>query len=198
MKNKFKSFFNNDNKKYVLGLKIRQCIQQIIYKQKFQQFGSNSVIYAPDRILGGKHILIGKNVSILHHARIEALTEYNGKTYRPTIYIGDNVSIGQDVHMTCANKIEIEEGTTITGRVMITDIKHVTSDTSKSTLKQDIITCPTHIGKNCLLGINVCIMPGVTLGDGCVVGANAVVTKSVPAGKIIAGVPAKIIGENKL
>ena len=40
---------------------------------------------------------------------------------------------------------------------------------------------------------NVCIMPGVTIGDGAVIGANAVVTKDIPAYSVAVGVPAKVL-----
>jgi len=54
----------------------------------------------------------------------------------------------------------------------------------------------TRIGRNCFVGGRALILPGVEIGDGCVIGAGSVVTKSVPAGCIVAGNPAKIIREN--
>jgi len=51
----------------------------------------------------------------------------------------------------------------------------------------------TYIGKRCFIGVNAIVMPGVVIGDEVVVGAGAVVTKSVPANSIVAGNPARII-----
>lgn len=56
---------------------------------------------------------------------------------------------------------------------------------------------PVSIGGDCWLGANSVILPGVTLGRGCVVGANAVVTKSFPDYSILAGVPAAVIGSRR-
>lgn len=53
---------------------------------------------------------------------------------------------------------------------------------------------PIRIGKRCWIGANAVILPGVELGDDVIVGAGAVVTKSCPAGVIVAGVPARQIG----
>ena len=52
---------------------------------------------------------------------------------------------------------------------------------------------PVHIGKNCWLGGSVIILPGVTIGDGCVIGAGAVITKDIPKNSIAVGNPAKVI-----
>lgn len=52
---------------------------------------------------------------------------------------------------------------------------------------------PITIGDNCWFGANVSIMPGVTIGSGCVIAAGAVITKDMPDNSLIAGVPAKVI-----
>lgn len=51
----------------------------------------------------------------------------------------------------------------------------------------------TRIGKNCFIGGKSLILPGVTIGDSCIVAAGSVVTKSVPANSIVAGNPARVI-----
>jgi len=50
-----------------------------------------------------------------------------------------------------------------------------------------------HIGARCFIGYRACILPGVTLGEGCVVGAHAVVTRSFGPGCVLAGVPARLV-----
>lgn len=51
----------------------------------------------------------------------------------------------------------------------------------------------TRIGADCFIGGRALILPGVEIGDGCVVGAGSVVTRSAPAGSVLAGNPARII-----
>jgi len=52
----------------------------------------------------------------------------------------------------------------------------------------------TRLGAYSFVGVNAVVMPGVTIGEGTVIGAGAVVTKDVPAWEIWAGVPARKIG----
>lgn len=60
----------------------------------------------------------------------------------------------------------------------------------------DCFLMDTYVGNNCFLAVNCTILPGVHIGDECVVGAGAVVTKDVPPHSIVAGNPAKIIRSN--
>ena len=52
---------------------------------------------------------------------------------------------------------------------------------------------PIYIGDNTFIGINTIILPGVRIGNNCVIGAGSVVTKDVPSNTVYAGVPAKMI-----
>ena len=52
---------------------------------------------------------------------------------------------------------------------------------------------PIHIGKHCWLGAGVIVMPGITIGDGAVIGAGSVVTKDIPANVIAIGSPCRVV-----
>lgn len=54
---------------------------------------------------------------------------------------------------------------------------------------------PVHIGKNCWIGANATIMPGVTIGDNTVIGAGSVVTRDIPANVVAVGVPCRVMRE---
>ncbi len=85
--------------------------------------------------------------------------------------------------------LEIGEGTIWAFKVNIVTSNHDFNNLDNCVEKS------IKIGKNCWIGANATILPGIELGDNVVVGANAVVTKSFPSNKIIGGCPAKIIGE---
>ena len=55
------------------------------------------------------------------------------------------------------------------------------------------VHCHTRIGRNCFIGGRALILPGVEIGDSCIVGAGSVVTKSVPANCVVGGNPARIL-----
>jgi acetyltransferase-like isoleucine patch superfamily enzyme len=103
---------------------------------------------------------------------------------------------------TCIGDVSIGSNTLIAPRVFISSGTHAIA--SKELIRvQDAkyllengsnSSRPIVIGNDCWLGVNVVILPGVSLGDGCVVGASSVVTKSFPEYCIIAGIPAEIIG----
>lgn len=146
---------------------------------------------------GSKNIHIGSHTSIGKHSILGCWVKYKGKTYTPTIKIGDNSSIGEYCHITASQEITIGNGV-LTGRFCyVSDNNHGTNDLDvlhQRPSERDLyIKGPVHIGNNVWIGDRACILSGVTIGDGAVIAANAVVTKDVPSYSIVGGVPAKII-----
>lgn len=172
---------------------LRKIFLMPILKKGYGHIGTGSCIEKALAIRGKEHLYIGDNTFIRPGARIECVTEFAGKQYTPRLSIGSGVNIEQNLHMTCAESIEICDNVTILSNVLVTDINHSYKEINVSPLDQELETRKVRIDSYCLIGAGARIMPGVTLGKNVIVGANAVVTKSVPDYSIVAGVPAKII-----
>ena len=181
--------FDMEWKEIIISIK-RRCWK---INRGYKNFGYRSVINNPLMIYGKKNISIGNHVMIRDGARIEAVEKWGEVKYNPSITIGDYTKIEQNLHMTCASSVKIGEECVVLANVMITDINHCDDNIEQSVMKQRIDTKATIIGDRCFIGKNACIMPGVKLGQGVVVGANAVVTHNVPDYCVVAGVPARII-----
>lgn len=137
---------------------------------------------------------VGRKVSIGNHARLLFVPEYGGEKCSPSLMIGNNVSIGNRFSALCADKVIIEDNNLIASDVLITSENHGTDlEASVSYADNPLNTAPVIIGKGCWIGEKVSIMPGVELGERCIVACNSVVTKSFPSGSMIAGAPAKLI-----
>lgn len=177
----------------VLYFYIKTILGHIRAKFLFGEVGKNSYCINPCRIIGGKNIFIGNNVSILDAIRIETIEKFRNKTFYPKIQVMDGVNIEQNVHITCASSIIIEKNSSILANVLITDIIHPYEDIMKAPKYQEIIAKPVLIGENSMIGMGASILPGVEIGQHCVVGTNSVVTRSIPDYCVVAGVPARII-----
>ena len=153
----------------------------------------------PVMITGGKHIIAGDNVEICRMARIDAITYYpnTGQRFEPVLKLANNVVVQVSCHIGCINRVEIGEYTTMGARTYITDHTHGTVEPEDLKLpprhRKLYSKGPVKIGKYVAIGEGCIILPGVTVGDHSVIGANAVVTKDVPPYSVVAGNPAKVI-----
>lgn len=105
------------------------------------------------------------------------------------ITIGKNVFINSGCHFQDQGGITISDGVLIGHNVVLATLNHDFSPKKRSTLHP----APIVIGKNVWIGSNATVVPGVTIGNGSIVAAGAVVTKNVPENVVVGGVPAKII-----
>ena len=111
----------------------------------------------------------------------------------PSIIVGNRVFIGRGVEFNIRDRVEIGDDTLIASGTMIIDHDHGIGD-HQLIREQDAPSSPVVIENDVWIGANVVVLKGVNIGRGAVVAAGAVVTKSVPAKEIWAGVPAKRIG----
>lgn len=177
---------------------FKKWIVSFAYKRKFASCGTDFYIESPYRVTGMDRIKIGTNVHILANVRLDAIKEFRGDKFEPEIIIKDNVRINPNCHIACIGKVVLEENVLFASSVFITD--HYHGMTQKY---EDLELPPSErplffkgeviVKKNAWLGENVTVMPGVTIGENAIVGANSVVTKDVPANGIVAGNPAKLI-----
>ena len=77
--------------------------------------------------------------------------------------------------------------------ITVTALNHNFEDTTRRIDQQGVSTKPVVIGDDVWIGANAVILPGVTIGPHSVVAAGAVVTRDVPPGCVVGGVPAKVI-----
>ncbi len=112
-----------------------------------------------------------------------------------SITLARSVFLGPYVAIYGHGGVEIGEGTLVAMHASIVSSNHAVPPEGKDIRSQPDVLLPTRIGRDCWLGAGVKVMGGVTIADGCVVGAGAVVTRDIPAGSIAAGVPARVIGK---
>ena len=107
------------------------------------------------------------------------------------VVIGDYTRIG--LHNTIIGPVTIGNHVNLAQGITVTALNHNFSETDKCIDEQGVSTLPIVISDDVWIGANAVILPGVTIGSHSVVAAGAVVTKDVPNGCIVAGIPAKII-----
>jgi acetyltransferase-like isoleucine patch superfamily enzyme len=136
-------------------------------------------------------ILLGDYVSIGAFSRIIVSTSFNhiGRFIR----IGNNVGIGEFAYLGGAGGLTIGAHTIIGQYFSCHPENHTYDNTEMLIRHQGVTRKGIHIGENCWIGSKVTILDGVQIGNGCVIAAGSVVTKSFPNNCVIGGVPAKLL-----
>jgi len=196
-----------------IGMIIRGMIVGLFLGEKGKAFFVGKSVTIRCR----KKLKIGRSVSLQDYVLIDALS-IDGIT------LGDNVSIGirsmiktsgslgklgkgmkmghdsamgNDCFVGAAGGVFIGDYVAIGQNVRFHSENHEFSDRNKLISEQGVSNKGIIIGNDCWLGAGAVFLDGVTVGKGCVIGANSLVTHDIPAYSIAVGSPARVIGERQ-
>lgn len=170
------------------------------YKQQFiyqiTEVGDNLYVGPkPHQIIksDSAEIVIGSNVKIWSPVELVSIS-YSNET---KITIGDNVNIGSYCSIRAYKSIKIGSNCLLAPHVQIIDQNAHPLNSELRRLRKPIPdkeVRPVVIEDNVWIGDGAIILPGVTIGQGSVIGASSVVIKDIPAHKIALGNPARVVG----
>ncbi len=132
---------------------------------------------------------IGENSELRPYCVLDG---YNNIIIGKDVIIPEGVRLITDAADTSA-KIIIEDGVLFAPNVSVYSTTHTYNDTNSYIKSQPLKNKTTVLKSGSWIGINVVIMPGVTVGKNSVIGANSFVNKDVPDYTIVAGNPARIL-----
>lgn len=154
------------------------------------------LIRFPFDIRGKQGINLGKNLTTGRGCRLESFS----KNKTCSLIFGDNVQINDYVHINALEKVVIGNNVLIASKVFITDLEHGSykgdmedSNPESRVVERTLSSRSVQIEDNVWIGELVSVLPGVTIGCNSIIGANSVVTKSIPKNCIAVGNPAKVI-----
>ena len=130
-----------------------------------------------------------RRFSLGQHSVVESFCCINNAV--GDVIIGDYTRIG--LHNTIIGPVTIGNHVNLAQGITVTALNHNFSEPGKRIDEQGVSTGQVIIGDDVWIGANAVVLPNVSIGRHCVIAAGAVVTKDVPDGCVVAGVPAKII-----
>ncbi|MBD2199197.1 MULTISPECIES: acyltransferase [Calothrix] len=188
-----------------LGAKLRN----LLYRSIFARLDSQVYIQNGVEFLGSNSIEICKQVFIFKGVRLDGRGENNqiylgnkvaiernvdiGCLDGTSIYIDDETFIGPNVCIAGPGNIKIGKHCMIASHCGIYANNHTFTNPLEPIRNQGITRQGIVIEDDCWLGHGVSVLDGVTIGQGSVIGAGAVVTKDIPPFSVAVGIPAKVI-----
>ncbi len=140
-------------------------------------------------------IRLGQNVRVAAFTEIIVYKRAQHSSIAGSLSCGDNVTISTGANIRAAGgAIEIGDHTIIGQHaVLLASTHRIAHGSTYQNTPWDESKSGVTIGRNCWIGANVIIMPGITVGDNSIVGAGSTVTKDIPPNEVWGGVPSRLI-----
>lgn len=163
--------------------------------RSFGSFGRNSVICFPvNTIFNERYIRIGRDTMIGPQCTLSAgMVPGQECIVDPVVSIGDRCLIGKGSGIVGHLSITIGDDVWTGHHIYITDQNHGYEDVTRPISVQSMPERPVRIGNGSWIGHGAVILPGADIGDHVVIGANSVVTGSIPSYSVAVGVPARVV-----
>lgn len=152
----------------------------------------------PIVIRGRKYIDFGMSLTTGVGCRFDCFPGIDSAAKK--LVFGKNVQINDYVHIVAMEKVTIGDDVLMASHVFISDNSHgsykgdeLDSDPRVPPIQREYRTSPVTIGKSSWIGEGVIIMPGVSIGEGCVIGAHSIVNRDIPNYTVAVGTPIRLI-----
>jgi acetyltransferase-like isoleucine patch superfamily enzyme len=177
---------------YRAWTRLRGKIFSLLISGAFAHFGRKTVLMYPIRLDGEERIAIGDGVFVGPGSWLQTVPD--GDNSSVAVAIGKGSSFAGACVISAVRSVTLEDRVLLARNVYISDHIHKYTDTNTPVIAQGVDKIePVLIKRGAWLGQNVVVCPGVTIGVGAVVGANSVVTKSIPDFCVAAGAPARVL-----
>ncbi len=170
----------------------RRCFA-VLAAGGFAEFGRGTALETPVRLLGERRIAIGNDVFVGPGCWLQTMDEGGEEV---ALWIGDGSNIAGNCVVSAVSHVRLGKKVLLARNVYISDHIHAYEDATTAVLDQGVARVqPVDIEDGVWLGQNVVVCPGVRIGRGAVVGANAVVLEDVPEFSRAVGAPARVVRE---
>ena len=163
--------------------------------RRFGAFGEGSIICFPaTSLMNERFIEIGENTMIGPHVALSAgMAPGQECLSQPVVRIGDRCLIGRGSGIVGHFSIDIGDDVWTGHHVYITDQNHGYDNVDIPISQQSMPEKPVRIGSGSWLGHGTVVLPGADIGEHVVIGANSVVTGSIPSFSVAVGAPARVV-----
>lgn len=173
---------------------LKSLARQWLWRPRGVTLGPGALVRRPWTISHPAQVRIGARTTIGRRVVLNALRQDGERRLNGHIEIGEDVYIGHDCQIHAMQTLRIERGCVLSDRVYLNDASHGMDPRAGLIMRQPIHSKgPIIIEEHTFIGMGAVIMPGVFIGHHSVVAAQAVVTRSVPMGTMVAGNPARVI-----